>query len=452
MQVDGNNILEVYGAVKSTTDRIRANPHPELIEFMTFRVRGHEEASGTAYIDSGLIKDWENKDPILCFRNYLLSSGFLTEESDKELTESLNAKIETALESAFSAPEARSEPASELADVFQGFQPPEPEVVPSSNREIRLVDSISEGLASGMRRHDNLILMGQDIAEYGGVFKITQGFLEEFGKERVRNTPLCESGILAMALGLSIEGYKSMIEMQFADFITTGFTAVVNALAKSHYRWGQNVDTVIRMPTGGAIGAGPFHSQSTESWFYHAPGLKIAFPSNAYDAKGLLLTAIEDPNPVLFFEHKALYRRAKDAVPEEDYFIPFGKARLAQEGSDISVITYGLGVQWALEISQEMGISADVIDLRTLCPIDYDSIEATVKKTGRVVLLTEATLTGSVIADLAGWISENCFEALDAPIKRVGALDTPVPFAKELENQFLPLERLRQALRETLEW
>lgn len=454
-RVDGNNILEVFTAVSEAAERIRKKPHPELLEFMTFRIRGHEEASGTAYINDSLIEDWKEKDPVHCFRDYLIKTGFLSETREKEIAQELTDNIEAALKRALDSPSTLPSPEKELSDIFAPFQKPRVPQTPSpstSSRELRFVDAVSEALYSGMTRHKDLLIMGQDIAEYGGVFKITEGFLADFGKERVRNTPLCESGILAMALGLSVEGYKSIIEMQFADFITSGFTAVVNALAKTHYRWGQHVDTVIRMPTGGSVGAGPFHSQCTEAWFHHTPGLKIAFPSNPYDAKGLLLTAIEDPNPVLFFEHKALYRGEKGEVPKEDYFIPFGRARLVETGEDLSIITYGLGVRLAGEAVRELGINADIVDLRTLCPMDYDSIRETIKKTGKVLLITEACLTGSVISDLAAWISEHCFKDLDAPVMRVGALDTPVPFAKELEKQFLPDTRLREMIVKLKNW
>ena len=253
----------------------------------------------------------------------------------------------------------------------------------------RLIDAIKEGLHQSMQQHPNLILMGQDIAEYGGAFKITEGFVEEFGKERVRNTPLCESAIVGAALGLSLEGYKSMMEMQFADFVTVGFNQIINNLAKIHYRWGQNADVVIRMPTGGGVGAGPFHSQSNEAWFVHTPGLKVVYPSTPMDAKGLLIAAINDPNPVMYFEHKALYRSVSGPVPEEYYEIEIGKARHVREGDEISIITYGAGVHWAEDYAAEHPeISIDILDLRTLLPLDYMAIREAVQRTGRVLIIT----------------------------------------------------------------
>ena len=320
-------------------------------------------------------------------------------------------------------------------------------------REMRFVDAVSDGLRIALRRYDNLVVLGQDIAEYGGVFKVTEGFYEEFGKERIRNTPICESAIIGASLGLSIKKMKSVVEMQFADFVTSGFNQVVNNLAKIFYRWGQNADVVIRMPTGAGVGAGPFHSQSNEAWFFHTPGLKVVYPSTPYDAKGLLLAAIEDPNPVMFFEHKFLYRKLKDQVPEDYYTVEIGKARIVREGNDISIITYGQGVYWALDILNENpDIDAEVIDLRTLLPLDKDTIFSSVKKTGKVLILHEDCITGGIGSEIAALISEKCFEYLDAPVFRAGGLDTPVPFAAELEQNFFPLERARKLLRELYDY
>ena len=298
-----------------------------------------------------------------------------------------------------------------------------------------------------MQAHGNLVLMGQDIAEYGGAFKITEGFLADFGKDRVRNTPLCESAIVGTALGLSLEGYKSMMEMQFADFVTAGFNQIVNNLAKIHYRWGQQADVVIRMPTGGGVGAGPFHSQSNEAWFVHTPGLKVVYPSTPEDAKGLLIAAFNDPNPVMYFEHKALYRAVSGNVPQGYYETPIGVARQVQEGKDISIITYGAGVHWAQAFTAgRPDLSIDILDLRSLLPLDYEAIRASVKRTGKVLILHEDTLIGGIGGEVSAWISEHCFELLDAPVMRCASLDTPVPFAIPLENQFLAKSRLGEAV------
>jgi 2-oxoisovalerate dehydrogenase E1 component len=316
----------------------------------------------------------------------------------------------------------------------------------------RYVDAISDALRQSMDRYRNLIIMGQDIAEYGGVFKITEGFVQKYGKERVRNTPLCESAIIGAGLGLAVRGYKSVIEMQFADFVTCGFNQIVNNLAKSHYRWGQNADVVVRMPTGAGTGAGPFHSQSTEAWFFHTPGLKIVYPSNPYDAKGLLNAAIEDPNPVLYFEHKLLYRSVSEEIPDDYYTLPIGKAQLVKEGDEISIISYGLGVQWAKELCQEMAVEADILDLRTLLPWDKEAVAESVKKTGKVLIVNEDTITGSISAEIAAWIGENCFANLDAPVMREGSLDTAVPFSQNLEENFLPKERMKKKIRTLIEY
>ena len=304
-----------------------------------------------------------------------------------------------------------------------------------------------------MERFDNLVLMGQDIAEYGGVFKITEGFVEKFGKERVRNTPICESAILGAGLGLSIAGIKSMVEMQFADFVTEGFNQIVNNLAKTHWRWGQHADVVVRLPTGAGSAAGPFHSQSNEAWFFHTPGLKIVYPSNPFDAKGLLCAAIEDPNPVLYFEHKLLYRSIKSQIPNDYYTIRIGQAKKVVEGNDLSIITYGMGVHWAKEILAQMPeVSADLIDLRTLLPWDTEMVGESVHKTNRVLIVHEDTLTGGIGSEIGAWIAENCFRFLDAPVMRIGSLDTPIPFAPTLEQNFLPKGRLKEAIERLLKF
>jgi 2-oxoisovalerate dehydrogenase E1 component len=298
-----------------------------------------------------------------------------------------------------------------------------------------------------MKRHKDLVIMGQDIAEYGGVFKITEGFVNQFGKERVRNTPICESAIIEAAMGLSINGIKSVVEMQFADFVSSGFNPIVNYLAKSYYRWGQNADVVVRMPCGAGVAAGPFHSQTNEAWFTKTPGLKVVYPAFPYDAKGLLATAIEDPNPVMFFEHKALYRSIKQEVPIDYYTIPFGKASTIKDGDSICVITYGAGVHWALDILEKhTDISVKLIDLRTLQPLDTETIFESVKNTGKVIILQEDSLFGGIASDISALINEHCFEYLDAPVVRVGSLETPIPFNSDLEQQYLAKSRFEDAL------
>lgn len=449
--IEGNNILEVYETVKRVAEDIRENPRPVMIECMTFRMRGHEEASGTKYVPESLFEKWEKKDPVNSFEAFLLEKKILTEEQVAKKRKELVEFIKREVEKAFAEDEPEAILEKEKQEVFENsnFKP----VPPSSiSREIRLIDSIAEGLREGMKKHHNLVLMGQDIAEYGGVFKITEGLFEKYGGERVRNTPLCESAILGIGLGLSIKGYKSMIEMQFADFVSCGMTQIANNLAKSHYRWGQNADVVIRMPTGAGTGAGPYHSQSNEAWFTHIPGLKVYYPSTPEDAKGLLLTALESPNPVMFFEHKALYRKITGEVPEGYYTIAEGEGRFHREGNELSIITYGSGVHWANQILDELNIEGDVLDLRTLVPLDFLSISQTVKKTGRVLILHEDTLFGGIGGEIAAYISENCFEYLDAPVMREGSLDTPVPFSANLEKQFLPIDRFRNKIHKLLKY
>lgn len=447
VQVDGNNVLKVYETVKKIAEDIRERPRPVLLECITFRMRGHEEASGTKYVPKELFDTWGKKDPVNNYERFLLDEGVLTEDLIEKMRAGIKEEIEKGLETTFneSMPEVNTQ--KELRDMYAPFSLHETKPNGQAASK-RFIDAISDGLKLAMRKHDNLVLMGQDIAEYGGVFKITEGFVEEFGKGRVRNTPLCESAILGSGFGLSINGMKAMVEMQFADFVSEGITQIVNNLAKSHYRWGQNADVVVRMPTGAAVAAGPFHSQSNEAWFFHTPGLKIAYPAFPADAKGLLLTAFEDPNPVMFFEHKALYRSITEEVPEGYYTIPFGKARLVREGNDLTIVTYGLGVHWALEALQESpGIAADLIDLRTLSPLDTETIFASVKRTGKVIVLHEDTLTGGIGGEIASLINENCFEYLDAPVLREGSLDTPVPMNADLEVNFLPKERFKEKLK-----
>ncbi len=447
ISIDGNNILKVYETIKTLAEDLRENPRPVLLECVTFRMRGHEEASGTKYVPKELFEIWGRKDPVTTFENYLISEGVLTENIVEEFRTEVKKQIDDGLEIAFAEQNPKPNTEKELREVYKAFDVRDTTPHSGSKTNMRFIDAISNGLKLAMRKHDNLVLMGQDIADYGGVFKITEGFVEEFGKGRVRNTPLCESAILGAGFGLSINGHKAMVEMQFADFVSEGITQIVNNLAKSHYRWGQNADVVVRMPTGAAVAAGPFHSQSNEAWFFKTPGLKIAYPAFPSDAKGLLLSAFDDPNPVMFFEHKALYRSISEDVPDDYYNIPFGKARLVKEGSDLTIVTYGLGVHWALEALQENDdLQADLIDLRTLAPLDVETIYTSVKKTGKVFVLHEDTLTGGIGGELAALITENCFEYLDAPVMREGSLDTPVPMNVDLENNFLPKERFKEKL------
>ena len=444
--IDGNNIMEMYSKLKTIHDNLKLEPRPVLIECKTFRIRGHEEASGTKYVPSELIDYWSKKDPVENFEKFLLKHKKITKTDLENFKINFKKEIDEAVDIAFNEPSVESNISKELKSVYKDF---DPKIVSPSktSSKLRFIDSISSALSEGMKKHKKLIFMGQDIAEYGGVFKISDGFLQKFGKERIRNTPICESIILSMGLGLSVAGYKSIIEMQFADFVSSGFNAVVNNLAKSHYRWQQCSDVVVRMPCGAGVGAGPFHSQTNEAWFTHTPGLKVVYPSSPIDAKGLLLTAIEDPNPVMFFEHKALYRSISEQVPEGYFTIPFGNAKIVESGTDLSIITYGLGVHWALDfIRNNENISIDLIDLRTLVPLDKKSIDLSVKKTGKVLILHEDTQIGGFGSDIASYISENLFEYLDAPIHRVSSLDTPVPFAENLEKIYLANDRLSEAI------
>ncbi len=448
VQVDGNNILEVHRTIKELAEEIRKDPKPIILEAMTFRMRGHEEASGTKYVPKELMDHWAKKDPVDNYEQYLIKQGVLTNESIAEIRKEIKKDIEEGLETAYAEPLPTVNQEQEMADLFSPFE--QEVIAPASDKksERRLVDAISDSLKQSMEKYSNLVIMGQDIGDYGGVFKITEGFVAQFGKGRVRNTPLCESAIIGTGLGLCINGFKAVVEMQFADFVTCGFNQIINNLAKIHYRWGQNADVVVRMPTGAGVGAGPFHSQSNEAWFFHTPGLRIVYPSNAHDAKGLLNAAIEDPNPYLFFEHKALYRSHSQEIPVEYYTTAVGKAVLANTGEDLTIITYGMGVHWALDATNSLdGISADILDLRTLLPWDKEAVEASVKKTNKVLVLHEDTMIGGIGAEIAAWISENCFEHLDAPVMREASLDTPVPFSKPLEENFLPQKRLLEKLK-----
>jgi 2-oxoisovalerate dehydrogenase E1 component len=481
--IDGNNILSVYDTIKGVRDYCIKNQKPYLIECLTFRMRGHEEASGTKYVPKELFDAWQVKDPIKNYEEWLVKEGLLNDAIVASVREEMKAKIEQELKIGFDSKPIVVNVEEELKDMYSP-KPPEgefaiaqpllnqnvlfhtassqskersadglPDGKVGMGRSLRLLDAIKEGLFQSMQQHSNLVLMGQDIAEYGGAFKITEGFVQEFGKARVRNTPLCESAIVGAALGLSLEGFKSMMEMQFADFATVGFNQIINNLAKIHYRWGQNADVVIRMPTGGGVGAGPFHSQSNEAWFVHTPGLKVVYPSTPYDAKGLLIAAINDPNPVMYFEHKALYRSITGQVPSDYYEVEIGKARVVQTGDDISIITYGAGVHWAEDYAMEnTHISIDILDLRTLLPLDYEAIAASVKRTGKVLLLHEDTMIGGIGGEIAAWIGENCFSYLDAPVLRCASLDTAVPFNIELEGAFLAKSRLNEYVQKLMSY
>lgn len=449
-QIDGNNILEVYSQVKKLCESMRKKPRPMLLEFKTFRMRGHEEASGTKYVPKELMAQWAEKDPISNFAAHLLAEKILNQELMDSIQREIDAEIEENLQLAFNEDEIPLDKSKELNDVFKNT------VYKEVNhgyvvKNIRLIDAISDGLGQAMEQHDNLVIMGQDIAEYGGVFKITEGFVDRFGRERVRNTPICESAVVSTAMGLSINGMKAVMEMQFADFVSSGFNPIVNYLAKSHYRWGENADVVIRMPCGAGVGAGPFHSQTNEAWFTKTPGLKVVYPAFPYDAKGLLATAINDPNPVLFFEHKALYRSLYQDVPMDYYTLPLGKAALLQEGSEVTIVSYGAGIHWAMEVLKDQTeIAADLIDLRTLVPLDMETVYTSVRKTGKLIILQEDSLFGGVASDISALVMEHCFEYLDAPVRRSASLETPIPFARKLENNYLPKQRFREALLELL--
>ena len=450
--INGNNILDVYTTVSNIAKDIRKNPRPVLLEFKTFRMRGHEEASGTKYVPQELMETWAKKDPLKNYETFLRSKNILTEQQITNATKEIKAEINEHLQMAFNEETISADLETELKDVFKEYQQ---EIIAPSNKKtsIRLIDAISKGLRESMKRYDNLVIMGQDVAEYGGVFKITEGFTEQFGRERVRNTPICESAIVAAAYGAALNGMKAVMEMQFADFVSSGFNPIVNLLAKSNYRWNQNADVVVRMPCGAGVGAGPFHSQTNEAWFTKTPGLKVVYPAFPEDAKGLLCAAINDPNPVLFFEHKALYRSIYQEVSDDYFTVELGKASLLKEGNDVTIISYGAGVHWALDtLKTHPEISADLLDLRTLQPLDVASIYTSVRKTGKAIFLQEDSLFGSIASDVAALITEHCFESLDAPVKRVASIETPIPFQGELEKQYLPKHRFATELKTLLEY
>ena len=450
--IDGNNIIEVYSKVSEIAESIRENPRPVLLEFKTFRMRGHEEASGTKYVPEELMQFWEQKDPVENFRQFLKEENILNEDQEIHFKDEIKAEIDLNLKEANEETPTEFIKTNEINDVYQEFI--YQEVNPGSNTEnVRFIDAIAQAVKQSMQRHNSLVLMGQDIAEYGGVFKITEGLISEFGKERVRNTPICESAIVGTAMGLSISGMKAMVEMQFGDFVSSGFNPIVNYLAKSNYRWNQNADVVIRMPCGAGVGAGPFHSQTNEAWFTKVPGLKVIYPAFPYDAKGLLNTAFNDPNPILFFEHKALYRSIRQEVPVDYYTLPLGKASILKEGEKLTIITYGAGVHWALDTIDEMELeNVDLIDLRSLQPLDKEAIMNSAKKTGKVLVLTEDSTFGSLASEISAIISEECFEYLDAPVMRLGSAETPIPFAAALEEGYLPKTKLKEKIQQLIDY
>ncbi|GGH13005.1 alpha-ketoacid dehydrogenase subunit alpha/beta [Mucilaginibacter phyllosphaerae] len=445
-RIDGNNVLEVYHTIKELAEEMREKPRPVLIECMTFRMRGHEEASGTKYVPDELFEEWKKKDPLDCFEKYLLDEGVLRTEWVPYLRNEFTALIDAEVEKVFNEPDIIPHVKTEEQAMYRLFNTPDHRVSDVSTNK-RYIDAISDGLKQSMRMHPNLVIMGQDIAEYGGAFKITQGFVEKFGKDRVRNTPICESGIVGTAMGLAINGYKAVVEMQFADFVTCGFNQIINNLAKTYYRWGQTADVVIRMPAGGGSGAGPFHSQTNEAWFTKTPGLKVVYPAFPDDAKGLLMAAIDDPNPVMYFEHKGLYRSISGNVPDEDYYVEIGKAKIVREGTKASIITFGLGVHWALEYADKHpDQSIEILDLRSLQPWDKEAVVRTVHKTSKVLVLHEDTLTSGFGGEIAAYIGEHCFKHLDAPVMRCASLDTAIPMNKALEDQFMAKARLAEVM------
>ena len=449
LTVDGNNYLEMVHVLNECRHYCITENKPVLLECMTFRMRGHEEASGVKYVPKELFEMWGKKDPVVNYEMYLRESGILHDELNNLFREEIKHEIEIGLEIGFNEPDITPDTNEEIHDVYAPFA--QQQIVATGNTSSKkFINAISDALTLAMEKYPELVIMGQDIAEYGGAFKVTEGFVDKFGKERIRNTPICESAILGAGCGMSIKKMKTVIEMQFADFVTSGFNPIVNNMAKMYYRWGQNIDSVVRMPTGAGVGAGPFHSQSNEAWFFHTPGLKVVYPSNAHDAKGLLLSAIEDPNPVMFFEHKGLYRSITEDIADNYYTEPIGKAKLVASGNEVSIITYGMGVHWAKKVCAENNINAAILDLRTLLPLDYDAIAATVKNTGKVLVLHEDTLIGGIGGEIAAYISENLFQYLDAPVKRCASLDTPIPFSVELEQNFLANSRLKEKLMELM--
>ncbi len=451
--VDGNDVLAVVDAVGRAAERARAGEGPTLLEMKTFRMRGHEEASGTTYVPDALFDEWSERDPIERYQNQALAEGWLSEEAMAETDAELAAEIEEVAEWALRQPEVESTLDAERAALFAP-SPVTTSTPGGPGSEKRFIDAVQDGLRQALEADERVLLLGQDVAEYGGVFKVTQGFVQAFGRERVRNTPIIESGALGCAMGLALEGFRPVVEMQYADFITCGFNQIVNNLGTTHYRWGEPLNVTVRAPFGGGIGAGPFHSQSPEAWFAHAPGLKVVAPGTPADAKGLLLAAIEDPNPVLFFEHKHLYRSLKGEVPDAPYTIALGEACVAREGADLTLVTWGVGVQWALGEAghwAERGAEIEVVDLRTLVPWDRATVLRSLEKTGRLLVLHEAQRTAGFGAEVAAELVEEGFEHLDAPPVRVASEDLPIPFSKGLERDLYSASgKLRPAVERVL--
>lgn len=452
--IDGNNIFEVMETVEKAR-KLALNGEPSLIEAKTFRMRGHEEASGTHYVPDILFENWAEKDPILRFENFLEKEGIAGKDDFKKITREIDQSFKKELEKALKTEDPVFDEQTEINAVYSTEEPKPPVYSNGITYEKRFVDVLQSTLWQAFEEDDSFLIMGQDIAEYGGVFKITEGFLKEFGEDRIRNTPIIESGVLGAALGLALEGFKPVVEMQFADFISCGFNQIVNNIAKTHYRWSPPLNITIRAPHGGGVGAGPYHSQSVEGWFMQIPGLKVVVPGTVEDAQNLLYSSLYDPNPVLFFEHKKLYRSLRETVPDKATYEPLGKAKIRREGSDATIITYGMGVQWALEAAvafEKEGRSIEVLDLRTLLPLDKEAIKATVQKTGKILLLQEPSLTLGPLSEIAAIITEECFEWLDAPVMRCASLDTPIPHDKGLEEGFLATSTLSKKLKQLINY
>ena len=456
-QVDGNDVFDVLNTM-SRARKLALKGTPVLIEAMTFRMRGHEEASGTAYVPDDMFNEWSKKDPISRMEQYLADHFKLTEQDFQRLRTEIKSSFNSDLKAAIQADEPVFDESSELQAVYAPT-PTLPTISKDTyhkeNVEKRYVDAIRDGLYQGLKENPTAVFMGQDIAGYGGVFKISEGFLDEFGSDRIRNTPIIESGILGAGLGLSLDGFHPVIEMQFADFVSCGMNQIIQNIAKSHYRWSPPIPLTIRLPYGAGVGAGPFHSQSPEGWFMPHAGLKILVPSSVKDAQDMLYSALFEPNPVLLFEHKKIYRSVKEMVPSEAERVDFSKAYCVIEGQDASIITYGMGVHWAKELSHHMlaeGVNIEVIDLRCLSPIDWDTVLVSVKKTHRVLLLQEASETMGPMSEIAAYISEHGFNYLDAPIIRVSSLNTPIPFNKQLEQGYLAHSKLENRMKQLLSY
>lgn len=455
LQIDGNDFFAVQDAISKAREWA-LDGKPVMIEAMTFRMRGHEEASGTFYVPDEEFEKWKEKDPVLRFENWLIGQDyFKNEEALETVKKKIRKSFEVELKNALEAEDPIFNEEKELNRAGFSPQPKLGTSKASKSSEKRFIDGIQSAHKQALSEDELFILMGQDIAEYGGVFKVSEGFVEEFGKDRIRNTPIIESGAIGAAIGLATEGFKPIVEMQFADFISCGFNQIVNNLSKSRYRWTPGLNITIRAPHGGDVGAGPFHSQSPEGWFMQHPGLRILVPSSVEDAQNMLYTALYDPNPVLFFEHKRLYRSIKSVTNDQCELIDIEKANVIREGSDISIITYGLGVHWALEICEEYsakGVELEIMDLRSLAPIDWKTVLQSVQKTNKVLLLQEPSEVLGPMSEISSGIMEKGFEFLDAPVMRCSSLHTPVPFNKNLEQGYLAKNRLKETLDQLIEY